>query len=105
MQTDSELFWVRVENSDDVALLRLTGRFDSSAMPYLDAKIADAEGRDIVLDVGALTFMDAAAWLGVTSTSQRVRDAGRDFQVVNAIGAIRKVIEAPEAEPMLSTWR
>lgn len=94
MGVRSDLFWVRVENSDAVTHLRLTGRLDSAAVPYLDDKIAQAGGRDVVLDLGGLTFMDGSAWLAVMSSERRVRDGGREFRLVNAFGAIRRIFES-----------
>ncbi len=98
----SDFFWVRVENTDEASHLRLTGRFDSAALPHLDALITDAQDRDVVLDLDGLSFMDGSAWLAVMSYEQRVREWGGDFRLVNAIGAIRKIFESTETENLLS---
>jgi anti-anti-sigma factor len=96
-----ELFWVRVENSDPATRLRLTGRLDWSAVPYLDGKIDEAQGRDLVLDLGGLTFMDASAWLAATGWKRRVQDWGGELRFENAFGTIRKGFDATEwAEPL-----
>ena len=102
MRARPELFWVRVENTDFVTHLRLTGRFDSAAIPYLDDKIADARGRDVVLDLSGLTYMDGAAWIAVMSYEHRVRDTGNDYWLENAFGSIRKIFESTETEYLLS---
>jgi anti-anti-sigma factor len=98
----SDLFWVRVENSDVVAHLRLTGRLDSAALPQLDSAMDDADARNIVLDLGGLTFMDGAAWLAMMSHERRAHEKGRDFRIVNAFGAIRQIFESTETGHLIS---
>ncbi len=102
-----ELFWVRVENSDDLTMLRLTGRLDWAAVSYLDGKVDAARGRDVVLDLGGLTFMDHSAWLAVASCKQRVRGWGQELRLENAFGAIREMVEAAEPDHPLpeAAWR
>lgn len=102
MSPPSELFWVRVENSESVTHLRLTGRFDSWAIPHLNDKVTEALGRHVVLDLGGLTFMDGSAWLAVMSYDHRVRDRGKDFGLTNAFGNIRKIFQSTDTEYLLA---
>ena len=101
MRTHPDLFWVRVENSDGLACLRLTGRLDAAALVYLGGKIDDARGQDVVLDLGGITFVDDPAWLAVTSFEHRVCGWGGRLQLVHAQGAIRERFESPETEHLL----
>jgi anti-anti-sigma factor len=101
MRARTDSFWVRVENGDDVTHLRLTGRLDSPALSHLDDKVDEARGRDVVLDLGGLTYMDASAWLAVMSCERRVRAWGRDLRLENAFGAIREMFELAESEHLL----
>jgi anti-anti-sigma factor len=94
MWAHAELFWVRVENSDDLARLRLTGRLDSTAVSYHNRKIDDARGRDVVLDLGGITYVDASAWLAVMSCERRVRAWGGSLRLENATGSVREVFQA-----------
>ncbi len=97
MWAHPELFWVRVENSDELTYLRLTGRLDWAAVSYLDGKVDEAQGRDVVLDLGGLTYMDGSAWLAVTSCERRVQGWGRELRLENAFGAIRQMSDAGES--------
>ena len=102
MWARSETFWVRVDHSDRVARLRLTGRFDAGAILHLDGKFADIGDRNVVLDLSGLTYMDGAAWLAVMSYEHRVREAGHHFRLENAFGAIRRIFESTETEYLFS---
>ncbi len=102
MRSSPDLFQVRAEHADDVAHLRLTGRFDAGAVPQLDDAIAQAHPRDIVLDLGELSFMDGAAWLAVMSYEHRVRAWGRSLHLVNVFGEIRRIFESTETEYLLT---
>lgn len=102
MQVLSETFSVHAADSDDVSRLILTGRFDASALPALDAAVADAWGRHVILDLRGLTFMDGAAWLAVMSLEHRVKDWGKDFGLVHVGRRIRKIFELTKTEYLLS---
>ena len=52
MQVSSELFSAHVERSGGVARLRLSGRFDSAAVPALEWLIDETHSLDIVIDLG-----------------------------------------------------
>lgn len=102
MRVPAESFSVRVEDAEGAAHLRLTGRFDVSALPALDDTIGKAQRRDVVMDLDGLTFMDGAAWLAVMAWEHRVRDWGKNFRLVNVRGRIRKIFEVTETEYLLS---
>ncbi|MGH2635361.1 MAG: STAS domain-containing protein [Actinomycetota bacterium] len=102
MRVPSELFSVRAGDSNGCAHLRLTGRFDSAAIPALDLAIGDVHGRDVTLDLRGITFMDGAAWLAVMACEHRVQDWGNSFRLENAHGRIRKIFELTETEYLLS---
>jgi anti-anti-sigma factor len=102
MWARSEHFWVRAEKSERVTVLRLTGRFDSAAHRRLDRAIGEARGRDVVMDLGGLTFMDGGAWLSVMEYEQRVRRWGGRFRLVNAFGGALRISDADDdAEDLL----
>ncbi len=62
----------------------------------------EAHPRDIVLDLGDLSFMDGAAWLAVMSYEHRVRAWGRSLHLVNVFGEIRRIFESTETEYLLT---
>ena len=95
-------FSVSVGDRAGAARLRLTGRFDVVAVPALDEVIRETRHRDVVMDLGELTFMDGAAWVAVMAFEHRVRDWGGAFWVVNVRGRIRKIFELTETEYLLA---
>ena len=95
-------FSIRVGSCSGAAHLRLSGRFDAVALPALDAAMDQARDRDVLLDLGGLTFMDGAAWLAVMAFEHRVRDWGSSLWVVNVRGRIRKIFELTETEYLLA---
>ena len=72
------------------------------ALPAFDGVIRKVARRDIVMDLGGLTFMDGAAWLAVMALEHRVRDWGSRLRVVNVRGRIRKIFELTETEYLLA---
>ena len=99
---DRDSFSASVEESNGACLIRLTGRFDASALPALEGAIGAGPHRDLVLDLEALTFMDGAAWVALTRLENRVRNWGRDLRLVNAHGRIRTIFELTGTEHLLS---
>jgi anti-anti-sigma factor len=99
---DTDPFSVGVEDSNGATHLRLSGRFDASALPALDDALSGVPHRDVVLDLAALTFMDGAAWIAVTRLENRVQDWGKDLRLVNARGRIRTIFERTGTEHLLS---
>jgi anti-anti-sigma factor len=105
MRVPSGPLHVRVEDADSVVRLRLTGRFDGSSRARLDRAIGKAEQRDVVLDLGRVSFMDSAAWLAIMGWEQRVRDWGKDLSLVNVQGRTRMIFELTQTEHLLSEVR
>jgi anti-anti-sigma factor len=99
---DTDMFSVRVDDSNGATHLRLSGRFDASALHALDDAISAVPHRDVVLDLAALTFMDGAAWIAVTRLENRVQDWGNELRLVNAQGRIRTIFELTGTEHLLS---
>jgi anti-anti-sigma factor len=105
MRVPSEPLRLRVEDAGSVVRLRLTGRFEGSSRARLDRAIGKAEQRDVVLDLGRVSFMDSAAWLAILGWEQRVRDWGKDLSLVNVPGRIRTIFELTQTEHLLSEVR
>jgi len=102
MEVSSEPFSVHVERSGGVARLRLSGRFDSVAVPELDWLIDEMHSPDIVMDLGEVTFMNGAAWLAVMDVEHRAIDRGKRVRLVNTPEPIRRIFELTETEHLLS---
>jgi len=102
MQVSSELFSAHVERSGGGARLRLSGRFDSAAVPELEWLIDETHSLDIVIELGEVTFMNGAAWLAVMDVEDRARDRGKRVRLVNTPESIRRIFELTATEHLLS---
>jgi anti-anti-sigma factor len=102
MRVSSDLFSGHVERSGGVARLRLSGRFDSAAVPELEWLIDQTRSLDIVVDLGEVTFMNGDAWLAVMDVEHRARDRGKRVRFVNTPESIRKIFELTATEHLLS---
>jgi len=100
--TTIEALSIDVRDGSDGAHLRLTGRFDALTRPALDDAIDQARRRDIVMDLGELTFMDGAGWLALMALEHRVHDWGKRLSVVNVPWRIRKIFEVTHTEYLLA---
>jgi anti-anti-sigma factor len=98
---DQPCFSLRVLDRSEPARLHLEGRFDLVAVPALDEAMREVRNREVIIDLGGLTFMDGAAWLAVMDLEHRVRDRGGVLRVVNVRGRIRKIFERTETEHLL----
>ena len=98
----SDTFSVDLERMNGAAHLRLAGRLDIAAIPALDDVIGEVRRRDVVLDLGAVTFMDSAAWLAVMAYEHRVHDWGMKFRLIHAPAHIRRIFELTATEYLLT---
>lgn len=98
----TNVFSVELERLNGAAHLRLIGRLDSAAVPALDDAIGEIRRRDVVLDLGAVTFIDSAAWLALMAYEHRVHAWGMKFRLVNAPDHIRRIFELTATEYLLS---
>lgn len=72
---------------------RLSGELDLATAPQLGAALQSAErGEDLVLDVGALTFIDSSGCNALLSYL-RTRDDGTRITIVNASAALARTLE------------
>lgn len=86
---------VDVSVNDGVAVLRPSGEFDIATASTLGDALADVctAGLDVVLDLGDVAFMDAAAMGHIAGAAARLTDAGCRLEVVRARGLHRRLFE------------
>jgi anti-sigma B factor antagonist len=86
-------------------VVRARGEFDFARTEKLRSVLADASnaGLPIVVDLTAVTFMDAACLGEIARASARLRDAGRDLHVVGAQGVVRRIFELTDLASLLSS--
>lgn len=90
----------RVESKSRILLL-LGGRLDRCSVPFFaDLLLAvRADHREVVVDLGALSFIDSSG-LGILEDEvTRARGAGRSFGVVNARGQVVRACRPTRQTP------
>jgi len=102
MRVPSEAFSVRVESSNGAAHLRLSGRFDVSAISSLDDLIGETQRLDVVMDLRDVTFMDSAAWLAVMDFEHRAHDWGKELRLVNTPAPVRRIFELTATDHLIA---
>lgn len=102
MLVPSEAFSVRVESSNGAAHLRLSGRFDMSAVSSLDDLIGETQRLDVVMDLRDVTFMDGAAWLAVMDFEHRAHDWGKELRLVNPPAHVRRIFELTSSDYLIA---
>ena len=102
MRVPSDCFTVRVKRSTGTVRLRLKGRFDEAAVETLDALIGVVRDRDVTMDLGGITSMDGAGWLGVMAYESRVRDWDKEFRLENAPAHVRRIFELTSTDHLLA---
>lgn len=102
MRVPSDTFTVHVKRSRGAARLRLTGRFDAAAVATLDALVGVVRDRDVTMDLGGVTSMDSAGWLGVLTYERRVHDWGKDVRLENAPEHVRRIFDLTATDHLLA---
>lgn len=75
----------RAEETGDVVVVR--GELDLTNAQALDDALAGASGRTVILDVGALSFIDSAGIRTIDRAHRRLADEGRSLLVVAGEGS------------------
>jgi anti-sigma B factor antagonist len=75
---------VGVTTLGDWSVVAPVGELDLASVPRLRQEVLNllgAGGRDVVLDLGAVDFIDSVGLGGVVAVAKRVRSAGGQFRV------------------------
>jgi anti-anti-sigma factor len=79
-------------------LLRLTGELDITARDDVHAAILAAlDAGDLVVDVGAVTFIDSEALGALIAGYNEARSRSTGFRVINATGLVARVLKVSGA--------
>jgi anti-anti-sigma factor len=82
---------------DGLGTLRLGGSLDIGAREDVRDSIADAGAAPVLdallVDLGAVTFVDSEALAGLIEGFLEVRETGVAIRMVNAHGIVRRVLE------------
>jgi anti-sigma B factor antagonist len=89
-------FGFEVADLEGVTVIKLSGELDVAIAPQLRAsllEISDSVGRDVVVDVGDVGYLDSSGISVLVMSCKRVRSQGGTFTVRNASGSVRRVFE------------
>ena len=86
-----------VQTNTDVAVIRLSGRFDFSAhrefRDAVDSALAQVKGRQVRVDLSGVTYLDSSALGMLLMLRDKARPAERPVALVGAQGSVRQVLE------------
>lgn len=77
------------------ARMRVTGELDAATAPRLRrclSELAELGVEDVVLDLGAVSFLDGAGLGALVSAKKRLVALGGDVRVVGASPSVRRVL-------------
>lgn len=89
---------------DDCTVVTLQGELDMSTCPLLRDRLAEVlEQRvgPLVVDLGGVTFCDAAGLAMLVGTQARARRAGSELYITGECAQVAKVLRATELERVL----
>ena len=101
-------FFIRDENSDDVAVIMADGYVDFDAAPALKKNIVrqiDEGSRHLVIDLSAAEFIDSTAIGVLVGALKRLQDHHGSLAVVCTNENIRNVFEIVGLDDMIPMHR
>jgi anti-anti-sigma factor len=78
---------------DGLATIRLGGSLDIGAREDLRDEIGRVRAATVLVDLGAVRFIDSEALAGLIEGFRTARAGGVRIRAVNACGLVRKVLE------------
>jgi anti-anti-sigma factor len=100
----AEHFTLKAERSGETFGVTLVGELDMAATPLAGAgaRAPDAEHRALVVEMGAVGFMDSSALGLLLASQQRLRADGIPFLLANPSGGVRRMLGLTGAGDELS---
>jgi anti-anti-sigma factor len=89
---------------DDRLEVELAGDFDMAATfkvePQLDRMLAEKDVRSLVLDLGAVRFIDSAGLGALISIRDRTRGLGIEMALANVSPPVQRILDATGMGPV-----
>lgn len=91
----TEPLTVRVETTDGVAVVTLTGELDLGGAPSLETALSGLEGsvRSVVIDLSGLLFMDSTGLAAIVQAKHQADSVNRRLQLRGATGTVSRLLE------------
>jgi anti-anti-sigma factor len=95
-------FHSRIETTDDVQRVTLSGELDLSTCAELDGILDDLAGPASEIDLAGITFMDSSGMRCILNAKRRASEDERELRLVNPSSAVRRLFEVAGTESFLS---
>jgi len=89
------------------AVIELDGEIDLSTSPAARAMILDAvgEGRDVLVDLSAVAYMDSSGVASLVEGYQLARDRGTSFGLLDVSPAVLSVLQLARLDTVFPLYR
>jgi anti-sigma B factor antagonist len=91
-----DLISLSVVSTDTTARVRAAGEVDSNSAPQLQAELdalLDAGVRELVVDLGGVTFLDSAGLCALAASHRRATNAGVRLRVLASHRAVIRPLQ------------
>jgi anti-anti-sigma factor len=97
-------FEVRVHERSGVAMVHVRGEVDLATAPQLRGRTREEleAGRQVVLDLEEVTFIDCRGVMGLIELSREAAAAGASLSLARASRAVRRMVGLMEVEGELA---
>lgn len=86
-----------VASANGRSIIRLQGRFDFNAhrefREAIDAALADAAGREVVVDLAEVDYLDSSALGMLLMLRDKAKGLGSNVSLTNCRGAVKQVLD------------
>lgn len=99
-----EILSVISEQSGRAAHLRLSGEIDMTSVPILERWLEAAESNgntEVVVDLDAVTFMDASGIRTFLGAAHRATQSGNTFTIIKAPAPVQRILRITGTEHLL----
>lgn len=99
--------WIEHERDSACETVRLAGELDAGGVPALAAAfarlLADGELRDLVLDLGAVTFIDSSGMRAIIDLERMARQRGLSLRVIEPPEEVTELMRTTGLTDRLAT--
>jgi len=103
VDADEPYLWVEIERGDGPPVVVARGEFDAASAPELRAAVTEAlaDGVGVVLDLGAVGFIDSSGLRVVAEAVRLAKADGHPVSVSAMSDAVRRVFELTGVHALL----
>jgi anti-sigma B factor antagonist len=97
---------LHVEDTDDAVTIYMVGECDIDTVPMLMEELTKAlqSGRNVILDVHLLTYMDSTGISAIASAHESLADQRASLRVAGAHGIFSKVVKLTRLDQIVDFY-